>query len=137
MSQALLWLAKLIYSSPSDLKKQHDFLWLLGDSYLPCTLPAQEDTYSCVLGIPPSLRNFSALWCPHLLPGSWYQAPWIFFLIPTLVKRPTVVNWFIKHFPSVPLVCLQMQHPSTYLVLRYAAVRELNTVHAALFKSRV
>lgn len=59
------------------------------------------------------------------------------FFLPTLVKRSTVVNWFIKHFPSVPLVCLQRQHLSTYLVLCYAAVRDLNTVHAAMFKSRV
>lgn len=36
------------------------------------SLPAQEDTYPCVLGIPPSLRSSS-----HLLQGSWCQAPWL------------------------------------------------------------
>lgn len=121
-------------AAPVNLKKQHHFLWLLEDSCFPCTLPSQEDAYSCVLGIPHSLRNFSTLWCPHLLSG---RVPGVrhpgFFFLATLVERSTVVNWFIKHFPSVPLVCLQR---STYLVLCYAAVRDLNTVHA-MFKSRV
>lgn len=53
----LLWLAKLIYNSPSNLKKQHHFLRLLGDSCFPRTLPAQEDSYSCALGIPPHLEK--------------------------------------------------------------------------------
>lgn len=55
----------------------------------------------------------------------------------SFIQRPTTLNRFIKQSPTVPLVRLQMQHPSICLVLWYEAVRELHSVRAAMDKSRV
>lgn len=132
----LLWLAKLAYSSPSDLKKQNHFL-ASNIQLLPMYPPnSGGHIFLCLRDTPPVWETCSPFGALIFSQAAGVRHPG-FFLLPTLVKRSTVVNQFIKHFPSVPLVCLQMQHLSTYSVLRYAAVRELNTVPAAMFKSRV
>lgn len=83
----------------------------------------------------PPVRE-TALCCPYLLQGSWCQTP-CFYHLPPLVQALTVLNQFTKQSPTVPLVHLQIQHLSIYLVLQYAAAGGLNSVHAEMGKSRV
>lgn len=133
----LAWASTMVgqtrYSSPNDLKKQHHLLWLLGGIHFSHALPTQEDTYPCVLDIPSSLRN------SPLLPLSSLRklVSDTLFFSSSLVQGSTALNQFVKQSSGVPLVPLQMQHLSIYLVLQYAAVRGLNSVHAEMDKSRV